>query len=280
VSNKINVETDLSSELPAVVGDGRQLQQVCLNLVTNAIQAMSILGGGTLFISTRFEAPHVVLDMRDTGPGIPEAARAHIFEPFFTTKGEGEGTGLGLSVSYGIVTAHGGKIELAASSSAGTTLRVTLPAASEMPHDETDREVGGLVLRSPLSGIRLLFIDDEAVLRSGVQAFGELRGFTVLTASDGIEGLEIIRTSSIDAIVCDLRMPGMDGPAFHERLRRERPGLAARTVFITGDVVTTSGRMTSIRQPVLSKPFAFEKLEETLVALMRGAPIATTAGWP
>jgi two-component system NtrC family sensor kinase len=279
-SNKINVETDLSSELPAVVGDGRQLQQVCLNLVTNAIQAMATLGGGTLFVSTRAEGPHVVLDMRDTGPGIPDTAKVHIFEPFFTTKGEGEGTGLGLSVSYGIITAHGGKIEVAQSSAAGTTLRVTLPAASEAAADDTDLETGGLVLRSPLSGIRLLFIDDEATLRTGVQAFGELRGFTVLTAGDGIEGLEMVRTGSVDAIVCDLRMPGMDGPAFHERLRRERPGLAARTVFITGDVVTTSGRMAPIRQPVLTKPFAFEKLEETLVALMRGAPVATSAGWP
>jgi two-component system NtrC family sensor kinase len=280
VSNKISVETDLSPDLPAVVGDGRQLQQVCLNLVTNAIQAMTTLGGGTLFVSTRFEEPHVVLDMRDTGPGIPDAAKAHIFEPFFTTKDEGEGTGLGLSVSYGIVTAHGGTIVLAASSQAGTTLRVTLPAGSEMPHHATARTSGGLLLRSPLSGIRLLFIDDEAALRTGMQAFGELRGFTVLTAADGIEGLETVRTSSIDAIVCDLRMPGMDGAAFYERLHGERPGLAARTVFITGDVVTTSGRAAHTRQPVLSKPFAFEKLEETLVALMRGSPVSTTAGWP
>jgi two-component system NtrC family sensor kinase len=278
VSNKINVETDLSTDLPAVVGDARQLQQVCLNLVTNAIQAMSALGGGTLFVSTRSEAPHVVLDMRDTGPGIPESARAHIFEPFFTTKGEGEGTGLGLSVSYGIVAAHGGKIELASSSSAGTTLRVTLPAATDTPHHEKTRTSGGVVLRSPLAGTRLLFIDDEAALRSGMQAFGALRGFTVFVAANGIEGLELVRTSSIDAVVCDLRMPGMDGAAFHERLRSERPGLAARTVFITGDVVTTSGRMTSIRQPVLSKPFAFEKLEEALVALMRGSPAAATVG--
>ncbi|HEY4215490.1 MAG TPA: ATP-binding protein [Gemmatimonadaceae bacterium] len=280
VSGKINVETDLSSELPAVVGDGRQLQQVCLNLVTNAIQAMSALGGGTLFVSTRFDETHVVLDMRDTGPGIPEAARAHIFEPFFTTKEEGEGTGLGLSVSYGIITAHGGKIELASTSAAGTTLRVTLPAATDAPHNETARTSGGLVLRSPLSGIRLLFIDDESALRTGMKAFGELRGFTVFVAANGIEGLELVRTASIDAIVCDLRMPGMDGPAFFERLRRERPGLAARTLFITGDVVTTGGRMASIRQPVLSKPFAFEKLEETLVALMRGAPAAASVGWP
>jgi len=273
-SNKVTVETDLAADLPPVVGDARQLQQVCLNLVTNAIQAMATLGGGTLFVSTRRDAgdERVLLDMRDTGPGIPEAARAHIFEPFFTTKDEGEGTGLGLSVSYGIVTAHGGRIEVAATSSAGTTFRVTLPAASETLSADPGRDSSGLSLRSPLSGIRLLFIDDESTLRSGVQAFGKLRGFTVLTACDGIQGLDMLRTEAVDAIVCDLRMPGMDGPAFHERLRRERPGLAARTVFITGDVVTPAARVAPIRQPVLTKPFAFERLEETLVALMRGAP--------
>ncbi len=281
-SNKISVETDLAPELPAVVGDARQLQQVCLNLITNAIQAMATLGaGGTLFVATRHDGPHVVLEMRDTGPGIPETAKAHIFEPFFTTKGEGEGTGLGLSVSYGIVTAHGGTIEVPQTSSAGSLFRVTLPAAAEATSGEPARDSGSLSLRSPLAGIRLLFIDDEPALRSGVQAFGELRGFTVIAAADGIQGLDMVRTESVDAIVCDLRMPGMDGPAFHERLRRERPGLAARTVFITGDVMTTTGRTAPIRQPVLMKPFAFEKLEETLVTLMRGGVAAAApAGWP
>jgi two-component system NtrC family sensor kinase len=278
-SNKIELETDFAVELPAVVGDARQIQQVCLNLVTNAVQAMAPVGGGTLYIATRRDGPNVVLEMRDTGTGIPEAARAHIFEPFFTTKGEGEGTGLGLSVSYGIVTAHGGTIEVASTSATGTTFTVKLPGAEEQPADDTRRDPPGLVLRSPLAGIRLLFIDDEQPLRSGLQAFGALRGFTVLTAENGLEGLEMLRASAVDAIVCDLRMPGMDGPSFHERLRRERPGLAARTVFLTGDVVT-SNRMPSVKQPVLSKPFTFEKLEETLVAVMRGTPVATPVGWP
>jgi two-component system NtrC family sensor kinase len=99
----------------------------------------------------------------------------------------------------------------------------------------------------------------------------------VLTASDGVEGIEMIRQAPVDAIVCDLRMPGMDGPAFHERLRRERPGLSARTMFITGDVVGAGGRtgFGTIRQPILPKPFALEKLEEMLVSLMRGTPIVT-----
>ncbi len=279
-SNKIQLETDLATELPAVFGDARQLQQVFLNLVTNAIQAMMTLGGGTLFVTTRREEPWIVAEVRDTGPGIPASARAHIFEPFFTTKGEGEGTGLGLSVSYGIVTAHGGAIELVDTSTAGTTFRVSFPAADDAVLDLPSGETSTIAKRSAIAGTRLLFIDDEPTLRSGMQAFGELRGFRVLTAGNGLEGLEMVRTSQIDAIVCDLRMPGMDGTAFHERLRQDRPGLAARTVFITGDVVAGGGRASSHRQPVLTKPFTFEKLEETLVAVMRGAPAATPVGWP
>ena len=127
-ANQIAVKTDLPPDLPNVAGDARQLQQVCLNLVINAEQAMTATGGGTLSLVTRSENGSVVMDVRDTGPGIPEATRARIFEPFFTTKGEGEGTGLGLSVTYGIVTAHGATIEAAETSPAGTTIRVTLPS--------------------------------------------------------------------------------------------------------------------------------------------------------
>ena len=276
-SNRIELQTDFATELPAVVGDPRQLQQVFFNLVTNAVQAMASQNGGTLSVSARREGENVVVEVSDSGPGIPEAARAHIFEPFFTTKGEGEGTGLGLSVSYGIVASHGGTIEVAGTSERGTTFRVTLPAADTPSADQPARDSGGISRRSPLAGIRLLFIDDEAALRNGVRAFGELRGFTVLTAADGIQGLEVLRAGTVDAIVCDLRMPGMDGAAFHDRLKHDRPGLAARTVFITGDVVPGASRAPSHNQPILTKPFSFEKLEETLVAVMRGSGAASTA---
>jgi two-component system NtrC family sensor kinase len=269
----VRVEAELAADLPSVSGDARQLQQVCLNLLTNAVQAMSP-GGGVLRVHTYQTNDLVRLEVKDTGPGIPVDARAHIFEPFFTTKKEGEGTGLGLSVSYGIVTTHGGTIEVAETGPGGTTFRVTLPAASAHPTaHEKEREAVPLTLRSPLAGIKLLFVDDEPALRSGMQAFGLMRGFTVLTASDGTAALETARTTGIDAVVCDLRMPGMDGYAFHEQLRQERPGLASRTVFITGDVVATASSRSSVaRQPVLTKPFAFDKIEEALIAVMRGAP--------
>jgi two-component system NtrC family sensor kinase len=146
-TNKIRVEENLADELPPVVGDARQLQQVCLNLVTNAIQSMTTRGDGKLIVTTRSEGGHVVLEMRDSGSGISPAAIAHIFEPFFTTKGEGEGTGLGLSVSYGIISAHGGTIEVASTSSSGTTFRVTLPAFDDGAHSEQVLDDGALMLR-------------------------------------------------------------------------------------------------------------------------------------
>jgi two-component system NtrC family sensor kinase len=268
----VRVEQELAPELPAVLGDARQLQQVCLNLVTNAVHAMAEKGGGTLTLRSSHAGGNVMLEVIDTGPGITPGARAHIFEPFFTTKGEGEGTGLGLSVSYGIVKAHGGAIEVVESGPGGTTFRVSLPAVSAQADPRSTPAAALPVLRSPLAGIRLLFVDDEPALRSGMEAFGRLRGFTVLTAVDGAEALSRTRAPGVDAVVCDLRMPGMDGYAFHDQLRAERPGLAARTVFVTGDVVSNETRDTVLRQPVLAKPFSFDQVEEAVIALMRGAP--------
>ena len=150
------METDLADDLPAVLGDARQLQQVCLNLVTNAVQAMAAADGGASCACAPYVmGDSVAFDMRDTGPGISRAARAHIFEPFFTTKEEGEGTGLGLSVSYGIVTAHGGTHR-----GGGDAARRAPPSASRCRRAtcrrsrcETSREVNVLTMRSPLAGI-------------------------------------------------------------------------------------------------------------------------------
>ena len=281
----VRVETDLAEELPSVMGDARQLQQVCLNLLTNAVQAMTATGGGVLRVRSYAVGDAVHLEVSDSGTGIPPSARAHIFEPFFTTKKEGEGTGLGLSVSYGIVAAHGGTIEVAETSATGSVFRVTLPSVTAPPSDpDGTSDLLPFTLRSPLAGIRLLFVDDEAALRSGMEAFGVLRGFSVVSTADGVSALDAARTSGVDAVVCDLRMPGMDGYAFHEQLRRERPGLAARTVFITGDVVSPQVRGSVSRQPVLTKPFSFELIEEALIAVMRGTPyvpgerVARTSG--
>ncbi|HEU4989221.1 MAG TPA: ATP-binding protein, partial [Gemmatimonadaceae bacterium] len=270
-ANRVIAQQSLEDGLPAVMGDARQLQQVCLNLVTNATQAMGHGSGGTLTVTTRSAGGEVMLEVADTGAGIAPEVRARIFEPFFTTKKEGEGTGLGLSVSYGIVTAHKGRIEVASTSERGTTFRVSLPAAQSAVAGGEELEAPPLVLRSPIAGIRLLFVDDEPAIRGGITAYARARGFTVITAESGEAALEILRETTVDAAVCDIRMKGMDGFAFHSWLRLERPGLAARTVFITGDVVGASNRH-PVRQPILAKPFSFERLEASITAVIQGRP--------
>jgi two-component system NtrC family sensor kinase len=281
--NAANVRVDLAlaSNLPSVLGDARQLQQVVLNLVANAVQAMMRTGGGVLRLVTRSLEGVVVLEVSDTGTGIPASARPHIFEPFFTTKREGEGTGLGLSVSYGIVTAHGGSIGIAETSERGTTMVVSLPAVSQpATRARVSAEYTAVTApRSALAGLRLLVVDDEVSLRSGIEAYGKLRGFTVVIAGSGDEALALLETTSVDAVVCDLRMPGMDGTTFHEILRREKPALAARTVFMTGDVVGAAFRSGTLsRQPVVMKPFALERLEDVVVAVLRGEMMQPVAG--
>ncbi len=275
----VTVDLRLDRALPPVVADARQLQQVVLNLVTNAVQAMAPLGGGTLRVATRALPGSVVLEVADSGRGIPESARAHIFEPFFTTKAEGEGTGLGLSVSYGIITAHGGSIGIAETSERGTTMVVSLPAeSSAAARGRASGEVPTLATRSPLAGLRVLVVEDEPLLRAGLEGFAKLRGFTVISASNGEGALAVLAETSVDAVVCDLRMPGMDGPALYEVLRRDRPGLAARTLFMTGDVAGRGVRSGAMgRQPVLTKPFSLDRLEEVLVAVLRGQPIPPEA---
>ena len=279
----VAVDLALAPDQPAVLGDARQLQQVVLNLVTNSIQAMAPepggpVRGGTLRITTRSAGAQVALEVADTGRGIPAAARQRVFEPFFTTKREGEGTGLGLSVSYGIVAAHGGTIALTHSSATGTTFTVTLPAAPEGTAAAMAgaREVARSS-RSALAGTRVLFVDDERALCAGMEAFAQMRGFAVATAGDGAAALAAVHDRSFDAVVCDLRMPGMDGLAFHRELARERPGLARRTVFITGEWdAAAARRLAAARQPTLAKPFTFERLEEALAAVLRGGPVSST----
>lgn len=277
-SHDVRVVVEIPDELPPVVGDARQLQQVVLNLATNALQAMH--GGGELRVVASAGAGLVTLSISDTGSGIPEHVRAHIFEPFFTTKEEGEGTGLGLSVSYGIIAAHGGTLALAASSSAGTTFVVTLPAETDGATGvESDVVVESAPSRSPLRGLRLLFVDDEMTLRQGMEAFGRLRGISVVTAADGRQALALLERASFDAVVCDLRMPAMDGIAFHEALGARRPGLAARTVFVTGDMVggmRTWGR--NARPITLTKPFTFDQVEDAVCAVLRGVPVVSLRG--
>ena len=268
-SRGVVCETVLAEDLPYVTADARQIQQVLLNLLTNASQAMTPAGGGALRIESRQDGDRVLLELTDSGPGISPAVRAHIFEPFFTTKADG--TGLGLSVSYGIIAAHGGTITIPQSSAQGTMFRVALPA-----FDPATQGNGGvatvLASPSPLAGIRMLFVTSDSTMRGSVQAFARLRGFRVTAASDGPAALACARSESFDVAVCDLDAPGIRSLAFFASLEAEQKTLARKLLFLNAserDELEFQGL-------VLAEPLELDRLEEAAASML--APVRRTSG--
>jgi signal transduction histidine kinase/CheY-like chemotaxis protein len=258
----IAVTLELDPAEPKVWGNGSELQQMLLNFLINAEQALVTVGTPrTVTLRTRSSEQEVTLECADSGPGIPLEIRDRIFDPFFTTKVEGEGTGLGLSICYGIAQEHGGRLAVESEPGRGATFIVTLPrdprvfprAPLEGPRPATPE--GG-----PLA---VLFVDDESGLRSAVARFLNRRGIQCRTAGDGAEALEVLRVHDFDVILSDVRMPGMNGQDFLLRLRADRPELVRRLVFSTGDSLdtATAALLQDTGVPWLVKPFDFTQLE-------------------
>jgi signal transduction histidine kinase len=231
----------LAAGLPQVFADPHQLQQVVLNLVINAEQAMVMAHGrGTLVVRSwqEIERDVVLVEFADDGPGVPDELLAKIFDPFFTTKEVGKGTGLGLTVAYAIVQEHGGRITAHSKSGGGATFRLELPTASV-------RAAHAMAAKQPVEienvggGAAVLVIEDEPALATAVAEGLSDAGFLVTRAADGEEGLARLRERTFDVIVCDLRMPRLDGPAFYRAIAANSPSLARRVIFVTGDVAGT-----------------------------------------
>jgi signal transduction histidine kinase len=235
----VKVVDALAAGLPQVFADPHQLQQVILNLVINAEQAMvSANGRGTLVVRTWHEMDRdvVLLELADDGPGIPEEVVSKIFDPFFTTKDVGKGTGLGLTVAYAIIQEHGGRISAHSSPGAGAAFRIELPTASVRARPAAAKPA---VQDNVGAGAAVLVIEDEPALATAVAEGLTDAGFVVTRAADGEEGLERLREKTFDVIVCDLRMPRLDGPAFYRAIAASSPALARRVIFVTGDVAGT-----------------------------------------
>ena len=238
VSNVTTIEA-LAGGLPLVFADPHHVKQVLLNLIVNAEQAMLASNGrGALVTRTWYDAERasVVLEVNDDGPGIPEDVRAKIFDPFFTTKAVGQGTGLGLTVAYAIVQEHGGRIRVASEAGQGASFFVEFPASGgvirQVARPPTPETSNG-------EGARVLVVEDEPALSTAVSEALTDAGFQVDRTGDGQEALDRIQENVYDLLVCDLKMPRMDGPALHRALTEADPALARRMVFVTGDVAGT-----------------------------------------
>jgi signal transduction histidine kinase/BarA-like signal transduction histidine kinase len=236
----IDVTHDLAEGLPAVFADGHQVKQVILNLVINAEQAMlGAHGRGTLVVRTRHDRVReaVVIEVRDSGPGVPPEAQGRVFDPFFTTKEVGKGTGLGLSVAYGIVQEHGGRIWLESTPGAGATFFVELPVLAQGLHQR--QTAPAPVSLEVFKGRRALIVEDEPALAAAVSEALTDAGLVVERAADGEEGLTRLAQGTFDLIVCDLKMPRIDGMQFYRAMAAATPALARRVIFVTGAVAGT-----------------------------------------
>jgi PAS domain S-box-containing protein len=261
----IELVTALASGLPQVFADAHQLQQVLLNLVINAEQAtVSAHGRGALVIRTWHEQDRdlVALEVSDDGPGVPEEAKSKIFDPFFTTKEVGKGTGLGLTVAYAIVQEHGGRIRVETAAN-GAAFVVELPVSGERPALPSRPGVPSM---EAVKGASVLLVEDERALAAAVGEALTDAGLSVDHAGDGEEALARVRQKTYDVVICDLKMPRVDGMTLYRAIAAATPALARRVIFVTGDVAGTDAERflddTGCRW--LAKPF---RLGDLLVAV-------------
>jgi len=261
----ITVSLDLDSGEPKIWADASELQQLILNLLINAEQALvTIDGPRTIVVRTRADEGEARLEIADSGPGIAPEIRRKIFDPFFTTKPEGVGTGLGLSICYGIAREHGGRIWVESEPGHGARFGVTLPRDQrESSPPQSQAPPPGA---SAVGELTVLVVDDETALRNALLRFLGRRGIHGEGVSDGAEALRLLQRRGFDVIISDVRMPGMSGREFLERLRRDRPELVPRVVFSTGDTFApdTAAFLKESGVPTVTKPFDFAMLERVI----------------
>ncbi len=283
VGEKNELELRLGRDLWFVKADITQFEQVIINLVVNARDAM-LESGGRVQIRTRNvaasecaafneaalpAADYVLVEVEDSGSGIPADVKEKIFEPFFTTKEVGKGTGLGLSTVFGIVKQSGGFISVDSEIGRGAVFRIFLPRY--VPEEkETSQKADTPKVAADYTGqgVVLLVEDEDAVRSIGARALSS-RGFTVLEAATGMEALEVVERvdGKIDLIVSDVVMPEMDGPAMFAELRKR--GVAAKVIFVSGYAEEAFAKnLPEGDFGFLAKPFSIKQLIETVKAHM------------
>ena len=252
--NQITTETQLAETLPKTMVDGAQLQQVLINILANAYQAMTEhRGQGHLTVTTAYDSQKIYIKIADNGPGIATENLSRIFDPFFTTKEKG--TGLGLSLSYGIMKEHAGGISVASTLGQGTTFTIELPIVTEVTlvQDTTPHPS----VPPALSPKTVLVVDDEEPVLDLLRLYLQRLGHQPEVAHSGEEALLKIDRQEYDLIICDVRMPGVDGHQVYQYVKNKYPELLSRLIFVTGDTLheTTHKFLEECGCPVLIKPF-------------------------
>ncbi|HYX52389.1 MAG TPA: ATP-binding protein [Candidatus Limnocylindrales bacterium] len=272
--NNIVVQRDFQGPLPAVIADPHQLEQVYLNIINNAADAMlETSRGGVLNIRLFRENGHVVSEFHDSGPGISDPK--HVFDPFFTTKGVGKGTGLGLSICYGIVKEHGGEISAGNHPQGGALLRVRIPVAEgEAPLTERDRIVAR---REPQLEGRVLLIDDEEAVLDYEREVLAAAGLRVTTATSGRYAIELLEQEQFDGILLDNKIPGeVSSEDVYRYLEKNLPELLRKTVLVLSNISDPEARafVDATQVLCLVKPFEVADLLAAARRMLRRARVA------
>ena len=260
-TNNIEILTELDPHLPEATVDPHQLQQVFLNLINNARQAIEgHQSKGWIKITTAAVGERVRVTFRDSGPGIAPEHLQKLFDPFFTTKEIGKGTGLGLSLCYGIVKEHGGTITVRSPRGAGAIFTLELPVAAGTTQSHKSFAPPMLENVNPREGAgkKVLVIDDEEPILQMVCEVLRRGGYDVDAVSDGETALRRVHQRTYDLALCDWKMPGLGGQEIYERLRYTSPALSERMIFITGDVINDRVQdfLKARNKVCLSKPFS------------------------
>ena len=277
------LRTNLAPDCHDVLADPGQVEQVILNLVVNARDAIQGVNGGVISIRTSnaelvgefaqwgaVDAPgsYVRLDVADNGVGMDRATQARIFDPFFTTKDVGQGTGLGLATVFGIVKQSGGYVSVESEVGAGSTFSVYLPPARGATH----RRPPNTTMRGE-GKERILLVEDEDAVRRVARRALEIHGFHVEEAPDGPSAIQLAKVAEIDMVLTDVMMPGMIGPVLVRELRRARPDLPALYMSGHTDEIVRDG-LIDPSTPFLAKPFTPAQLAQKVREVLDGAHAA------
>lgn len=261
----IATHTELAPDMPLIWADGGQLSQVLLNLLVNAQHALRQrplpreLSIRTVFRPDAAEAARLQLRVRDNGPGMMPEVLSRAFEPFFTTRPPGQGTGLGLSICAEIAQRHGGSIRAISEPGAGAEFIIELPVRPGRPAAEPVSRPPPR--RAAPAGLRILAVDDDPVVQVVLRRTLKERNMMVVTGS-GAEALRMLGAVPFDLVLCDLKMPEIDGEMLYRRVLAEHPAAAARFLFISGDTSNAALRafLEAAGRPLLAKPFTAGEL--------------------